>query len=81
MDKIEEDKVYFQPGDIVTLKQDIQNKPEMIVFKKSTLTIRSAETSSSAFFKGMICRWFTKDGQLQEATFNTKDLQLIKINL
>lgn len=25
------DKVYFQPGDMVTLKQDLDNKPEMMV--------------------------------------------------
>jgi len=25
------DKVYFQPGDMVTLKQDLANKPEMMV--------------------------------------------------
>jgi hypothetical protein len=25
------DKVYFQPGNVVTLKQDLANKPEMMV--------------------------------------------------
>lgn len=28
------EKVFFQPGDLVTLKQDIPNKPIMIVVKK-----------------------------------------------
>ena len=32
MEKIE--KVFFSPGDVVTLKQDIANKPEMVVIKK-----------------------------------------------
>ena len=31
-----EEKIYFMPGDIVTLKQDIPNKPQMIVVKKET---------------------------------------------
>ena len=30
------EKVFFQPGDLVTLKQDIPNKPVMIVVKKET---------------------------------------------
>ena len=29
-----EEKVYFMPGEVVTLKQDIPNKPVMIVVKK-----------------------------------------------
>lgn len=31
---IEKEKVFFQPGDTVTLKQDIPNKPKMIVVRK-----------------------------------------------
>ena len=36
-------KVYFMPGDIVTLKQELPNKPIMVVVKKKTLTIRPKE--------------------------------------
>ena len=35
-----EEKVYFMPGEVVTLKQDIPNKPVMIVVKKETMNIR-----------------------------------------
>lgn len=28
---IDEEKVFFQAGDVVTLKQNIRNKPEMII--------------------------------------------------
>lgn len=71
-----EEKIYFMPGDIVTLKQDIPNKPTMIVVKKETMTIRHNNISniSEDYFKGIRCRWFTKDGMLQEAVYNTKDL-------
>lgn len=36
-----EEKVYFMPGEVVTLKQDIPNKPVMIVVKKETMNIRT----------------------------------------
>ena len=35
-DLMETDKIYFNPGDMVTLRQDIPNKPTMIVVKKIT---------------------------------------------
>ena len=74
--KTMEEKIYFMPGDIVTLKQDIPNKPTMIVVKKETMTIRYKDISNNSedYFKGIRCRWFTNDGMLQEAVYNTKDL-------
>ena len=65
-----DDKIYFQPGDIVSLKQDIPNKPIMIVVKKVTTIFKNTEEPT---LKGIRCRWFTKDGALQEAIWNTKD--------
>lgn len=59
---------------MVTLKQDLPDKPKMIIVQKKTLTIKPLDGDSSSFFKGMICRWFTKNLELQEAVFNTKDL-------
>lgn len=71
-----EEKVYFAPGDIVTIKQDIPNKPVMLVVKKETMTIRPDKNGkdSEEFLKGIRCRWFTTEGLLQESIFNTKDL-------
>lgn len=66
-----EEKVFFLPGDVVTIKQDIPNKPTMLVVKKETLTFK---TDQPDFFKGIRCRWFTTDGRIQEAVFNTKDI-------
>ena len=69
-----DDKIYFLPGDVVTLKQDLPNKPEMIVVKKETLTIKPKEGGKEEYLKGIRCRWFSTDNKLQEAVWNTKDL-------
>ncbi len=67
-----DDKIYFQPGDIVSLKQDIPNKPIMIVVKKVTNVFKNGQESATLI--GIKCRWFTNNGELQEAIWNTKDL-------
>lgn len=68
-----ETKQFFLPGDVVTLRQDIPNKPTMIVVKKVTKSIRTKNIEGD-FFQGILCRWFTTPGEIQEAIFNTKDL-------
>ena len=40
---MEDLKVYFLPGDVVTIKQVIPNKPTMIVVKKITSTFKNDE--------------------------------------
>lgn len=68
-----EEKIYFLPGDVVTLKQDLSNKPKMLVVSRemSTMTPKGFE---KAALRGIKCRWFSTQGVLQEAIFNTKDL-------
>lgn len=66
-----EEKTYFLPGDLVQIKQDLPNKPTMIVVKKEVSIFKNGQ---SDILKGIRCRWFTKDGVLQEAVYNTKDL-------
>ena len=68
-----DNKQFFLPGDVVTLRQDIPNKPTMIVVKKITKTIRTGNVKND-FFQGILCRWFTTVGEMQESIFNTKDL-------
>lgn len=75
--KMEENKIYFMPGDIVKLRQQIPNAPTMIVVKKKSYIFKNKDNEES-LLKGILCRWFTSEGQLQEAIFNTKDL--LKIN-
>jgi hypothetical protein len=48
-------KQFFLPGDVVTLRQDIPNKPIMIVVKKVKKTIKT-ESLSGEFFQGILCR-------------------------
>ena len=69
----EQNKIYFLPGDVVTLKQDIPNKPIMLVIRKETSLLKN-KISEDNILKGIKCRWFTTDGQLQEAVWTTKDL-------
>ena len=68
-----ETKQFFLPGDVVTLRQDLPNKPTMLVVRKVTKTIRTRDIKSD-FFQGILCKWFTTAGELQESVFNTKDL-------
>ncbi len=73
----DEDKVYFNAGDVVRLKQNIPNKPTMIVVKKETSLFKHDSKrleDKRPILKGIRCRWFTSTGELQENVFNTKDL-------
>jgi len=72
---MESQKVFFIPGDIVTIRQDLQFKPIMIVKEKVSKMIREVDASH---FKGIRCFWFSNDLKYQEAIFNTKDLIHIK---
>ena len=72
-----DDKIFLNPGEIVTLKQDIPNKPLMIVIKKETSVFKHDSkrlNDKKPILIGIRCRWFTTTGELQEATFSTKDL-------
>ncbi len=69
---IPEEKIYFQPGDMVQMKQDIPNKPKMVVVKIERSLIKNE--NQNPYLRGVKCRWFTTEGLLQEAVFSTKDL-------
>lgn len=72
-----EEKIFLNPGEIVTLKQDIPNKPVMLVVKKETSVFKHNSkrlNDKKPILIGIRCRWFTTTGELQEATFSTKDL-------
>lgn len=73
---MEDTNIYFNPGDVVQLKQDIPNKPIMIVVKKETSLFKHDRKvdDKRPILKGIRCRWFTTSGELQENVFNTKDL-------
>ena len=71
-----EEKIYFQPGDICQMKQDIPNKPKMVVTRIERSIIKN--DNGKDHLRGVKCRWFTDNGFIQEAIFSTKDLILIK---
>lgn len=62
----------FFPGDLVSLRQDLPNKPVMIVVRKESTIFRDDIKNNN--LKGIRCRWFTINNELQEAVWNTKDL-------
>lgn len=72
-----EEKMYFNPGDLVRLKHDIPNSPKMLVVGKQNFLFKQKDTGNINL-RGIKCRWFTNTGELQEAIFNTKDLILSK---
>lgn len=72
---IDETKVFYNPGDVVTVRHDIPNKPLMWVVEKSTRSLYNKETNEKEnIFLGIKCRWFDNNGDLQEELFSTKDL-------
>jgi len=65
-------KDYFLPGDLVVLKQDLPEKPVMIVKGKD---VRYIKNSTVNHLRGIKCMWFSKNLELQTAIFSTKDLK------
>lgn len=70
-----EEKTFFSPGQLVKLKQNLPNAPIMMIYRIERSIMRN--TNGRDILKGCRCRWFTTNGSLQEALFNTKDLRLI----
>lgn len=68
-------KCYFVPGDLVRLNK-LKNAPEMYVLRKKELTFKSSDQKEK-ILQGIVCRWFTDNGFVQEAVFNTKDISKI----
>lgn len=57
-----DEKIFFQPGDVCILKQDIPNKPKMIVYRVERNIIKHSGTNG--LLKGVKVRWFTDNGFL-----------------
>ena len=76
---------FFIPGDKVKLKHKLDYNPQMYVTEivKSTMKKVLTGDGTNQFIytdtlRGIKCRWYTKDGFMQEELFNTKDLVKIK---
>lgn len=81
LNNIKETNIYFNPGDVVQVKQDLDYKPKMIVIRKITSMFKNDSKrveDKRSILRGIKCMWYTSDGVYQEALFNTKDLELVK---
>jgi hypothetical protein len=65
-----EEKIFFTAGDIVTLRQEIPYVPIMVVRSVDKATVHGEKP----MLFGITCFWFTSSGEFQEKRFNTKDL-------
>ena len=74
----QKDKVFLKPGDVVRVKQDIHNRPLMVVMRKESNFFKDNAPVGASTLKGIRCRWFTVDGLEQQSVFSTKDLMLVK---
>lgn len=80
---MEENNVYFNAGDVVQIKQNISNRPQMVVIKKVTSIFKHDQKKfedKKSTLKGIKCFWYTDNKEYQEAIFNTKDLELVKLS-
>lgn len=70
-----EENKYFNQGDVVEVRQDVPNKPAMIVEK----VVRSHPTreADKTQLLGIQCIWFDRNLSLQKHIFNTKDLKFL----
>lgn len=76
---MEESKMYFTPGMLVRVRHEIENKPTMWVVDKTSRNIRNKDNGEyETMFLGIKCRWFDNNGDLQEATFSTKDIERVE---
>ncbi len=73
--ELDDYRVFFNPGDVCTIKHDIPNKPLMWVVEKSTRTMLNKTTNEKEnIFLGIKCRWFDVNQVMHEELFSTKDL-------
>ena len=57
MEYVNDEKFYYTPGQLVTIRHDIPNKPVMFVVEKVSRQIRNKETGDSEnMFIGIKCR-------------------------
>lgn len=72
------DRVFFSAGNLVELKHDIPNKPQMVVVSVDKLPMKVGGDNDKVALLGVTCIWFSTDCKLQSHRFSTKDLVKIK---
>lgn len=67
------EQTMFNPGDVVSLKQDV-TKPKMVV-----KSIDKIKRDDSMKLLGITCMWFTTTHEIQEYRFYSKDLEHVEL--
>ena len=62
---------YFKEGDVVILRQELQNRPVMMVDK----IVRSMLKTGTTSLLGIRCFWFDKNGSINKNLYSSKDLR------
>lgn len=52
---INDEKIYYTPGQVVMVKHDIENKPRMFVIEKVTKNFLDKDGEKTSFFVGIKC--------------------------
>jgi uncharacterized protein YodC (DUF2158 family) len=66
------EKVFFNAGDVVRIKQQI-DAPDMVISHINKIHQRSSDISKPKLI-GITCFWFSTDNKYQCQLFSTKDL-------
>lgn len=74
---IDELRVFYSPGELVTIRHDLENKPVMLVKEKVERSFKDKDGNTNTTFVGIKVQWFDKNQVLREAIFSTKDLMHI----
>lgn len=74
MSFIDDKRVFFAAGDVVRIKHQLPNKPDMLVQEVVKATIPSQGASKGTLL-GVSCIWFSTTGELCKHRFSTKDLE------
>lgn len=69
------EKIFFSAGELVTLKQELPNKPIMLVQAVDKMPMKEGDRVS---LLGVTCIWFSKDQVLQKSRFSTKDIKKVE---
>ena len=71
------DKIFFNPGEIVQLKKDVENKPRrMLVHRVDMMKLKESKKGQ---LLGITCIWFTEYGRIQQFRFDSKDLKHVEL--
>lgn len=69
------DRVFFNPGDLVTLKKDVDSKPSKMLVSTVDKIRRGSQEVDKDRLLGITCVWFTSGGEVQKFRFDSKDLK------